>query len=293
MIHVSRPRRFSEGRPAPEMASAMLDFLAIDTAQTCQLDQQIQDARLTLIETNASGKYDASMAFSAPPRTGTPSGNPTEVVERAQTRIIKSGMTLTPHEASRPSDQWMNFDWRVLQRAAASIRWRAEMLDPSKLGGAANRSFQDQVNTCIHDEFAIDAPAATRAVRYFIAKLTKLGEIPPHAEWAAWGIAAPPWFEVDRASAKIDLDDVAAGRVPMGVLHGRDGHTTAEVYNMRATAYELALATAKKHPDVPLPIIMGDLGMTAQRSGFFPVADPTPDPTVPQPTPEAPRTKTP
>lgn len=269
MIHVARPRRFSEGRPAPEMATAILDFLAIDLAQTCQLDQQIQDSRLTLIETNATGKYDAGAAFSGPPRTGTPLGTPTTIEERAQTRFVKSGMTLTPHEATRPSDQWMNFDWRVLQRAAASIRWRAEMLDPSKLGGAANRSFQDQVNTCIHDEFAIDAPAATRAVRYFVAKLTALGVIPKHAEWQSWGIAPPPWFEVDRASARLDLEDVAAGRVPMSVLHGRDGHTTAEVYNQRANAYELALAVQKQHAKVPLEYILGDLGMTAQRTGQF------------------------
>ncbi len=293
MIHVSRPRRFSEGRPAPEMATALLDFLAIDLAQTCQLDQQIEDARLTLIETNATGKYDAGAAFATAPRTGTTAGAPTEVMERAHTRIIKSGMTLTPHEASRPSDQWMNFDWRVLQRATASIRWRAEMLDPSKLGGSATRAFQDQVNTCIHDEFAIDAPAATRALRYFVAKLTGLGVIPKHAEWQAWGIASPPWFEVDRASAKIDIDDVASGRVPMSVLHQRDGNTTAEVYKQRINAYKQAIALQKANPDVPLDIILGDLGMTAQRSGYFPLADPTPDPKVPQPKPEPRDPKTP
>jgi hypothetical protein len=277
MICVCRPRRFSEGRPAPELAAPLLDFLAVDLAQTCQLDQQIQDARLSFIETTASGRPDlAAQAMGGGIRT--PAGTPTTIEERGMTRTIKSGHTLTPLNTGRPSDQWMNFDERVSKRACTALRWRLEMLDPSALRGTATRAFQDQINTTIQDEFHIDAPAAARAVRYFVAKLTALGVIPKHPEWDRWSIAPPPWFEVDRASAKIDIEDVAAGRTSMSTLHSRDGHTTGEVYTERIQAYEMALAYQKKHPQVPLEIILGDLGVTASRSGFYPQVDPMTDP---------------
>jgi len=277
IICVCRPRHFSEGRPMPELAAPLLDFLAIDLAQTCQLDQQIQDARLSFIETTSSGRPDlASMAMGGGVKT--PAGTPTTVEERGMTRTIKSGHALTPLASQRPSDQWMNFDLRVSKRACTALRWRLEMLDPSALGGVAGRAFQDQINTSIQDEFSIDGPAALRAVRYFNAKLTQLGVVPKHEEWDQWAIAAPSYFEVDRASSRLDLEDVAAGRVSMTTLHARDGQTTAEVYMERIGAYELGLALQAKHPTVPLEMILGDLGYTAIRSGFYPQTDPLSNP---------------
>lgn len=278
IICVSRPKHFSEGRPAPDLAAPLFDFLAIDLAQTCQLDQQIQDARLSFIETTTSGRPDlASMAMGGGTRT--PAGTPTTIEERGMTRTIKSGHSLTPLESNRPSDQWMNFDERVSKRACGALRWRLEMLDPSALPrGSAVRAFQDQINTTIQDEFSIDAPCAARAVRYFIAKLTKLGVIPENPEWDKWQISPPPWFEVDRASARLDIEDVAAGRVSMSTLHARDGSTTAEVYMQRIAAHELALELQKQHPTVPLEVIIGDNGATATRTGFYPQIDPLSEP---------------
>lgn len=282
MIHVSRPSRFSEGRPTPDLASAALDFLALDLAQTAQLDQQIIDAQQTVVESNATGKapYDAGLGFGNNPASPPP---PSEVYVRGQTRFIKSGFELKPWQTARPSDQWMNFDMRVASRAAASIRWRLEMLDPAALRGAANRALQDQINTSIQDEFSIDSPAAIRVCRYFAAKLVQVGRLANHKETRALGISPPQWFEVDRASAKYDLEDVAAGRISMSTLHQRDGTTTDEVYQGRILAYERALAMQKQHPKVPLEIILGDQGFTAGRTGYYPQQDPIPDPSAPQP----------
>lgn len=277
LYRVARPRNYSEGRTPPELSAAVLDFLALDLAQTCALDTQIADAKLNLIETNATGKYDPGAAFQGnTPPAKTPDGTPTTIEERGTTRIIKSGFSLTPHESTRPSNEWMSFDARVHSRAAASLRWRAEMLDPTALRGAATRAFQDQINTTIQECFDTIDRAATRALRYFAAVLTNLGQLPLHAESGAWGIARPPWFEVDRASARLDLEDVAAGRVAMSTLHARDGHSTKEIYTARAAAYELALEIKKKHPDVPIEIILGDLGVTASRTPAAPVALPAP-----------------
>lgn len=292
MIQVATPQRYSEGSPVPDIARALMDFLALDAAQTAQLDQQIADAKQTFLETNETGKQDPSLALAGMAKQL--DGTPTEMIERGNYRYLKSGVgKLEAFKSERPSNQWMNFDERVTNRAAAAVRWRAEMLDPSKLGGSATRAFQDQINTLIADEFCTIAPAAVRVLGYFVSTLIGLKVIPNSPEWMRWEIAPPPWFEVDRASARIDIEDVAAGRLPMSILHARDGNTSQEVQLARATFYEQALAIQKLHPDVPLEIILGDLGMTAQRTGFFPTADPTPDPTVPQPVPEPRPVKTP
>jgi hypothetical protein len=273
LFRVARPRFYSEGRTAPELAAAVLDFLALGEAQTAQLDQQTTDAKLTVVETNATGKADPVAQLAG---MGSPSGldgTPTQLIDRGEWRYIKSGTgALTPWQSQRPSDQWMNFDARVSARAAASLRWRAEMLDPTALRGAATRAFQDQINTAIQETYSTIEKAASRTLRYFVAKLSgaPLAMLPLHPEAARWGIAPPPWFEVDRASAKYDLADVAAGRVSMSTLHQRDGSTTAEVYESRARAYKEA-ETVAREMGVPLNIVLGDLNAATGLSNGAPV----------------------
>jgi hypothetical protein len=270
MIQVASPQRFSEGTPVPDIARALLDFVALDIAQTAQLDQQIADSKQTFLEWNETGRPDPVKQLAGMDTPKTMDGTPTEMVERGNYRYLKSGVgRLEAFQSQRPSDQWMNFDARVASRAAAAIRWRVEMLDPTALRGAATRAFQDQINTAIMDEFASIAPAAVRVLGYFVSCLIQVGRLRSSPEWMKWTVAPPPWFEVDRASSRIDIEDVAAGRLPMAVLHARDGHTTEEVYTARAQAYEKAVAIQKRFPNVPLEVIMGDLGVTAQRSGVY------------------------
>lgn len=280
LIHVARPDRPSEGRPAPDLAGPLMNFQGADMAQTSALDVQITDARQTFVETNAAGRYDPAAAFKPTPTGGTPAGTPTDIEERGSRTFIKTGMTLTPLQTARPSFQWQEFDQRVNSRAAAELGWRLEMLDPTALRGAATRAFQDQINTTIFSQFSIDAEPALRVLRYFAAKLAgpKVRAIRNHPELRSLGVSTPPWFEVDRASARIDLEEVAAGRVSMSTLRRRDGTSDAEVMTARANNYELALKIQAQHPDVPLNIILGDLGITATRTGQF---DTNPDPNAP------------
>jgi len=275
-----RPRAFSEGATPPELAAALFDFIGLELAQSAQLDQQIEDARLTLIETNASGKYDPGAGFGGG-NTGrgpaaSPDGAPTVESKRGRTRFIKTGFTVTPHQSERPSDQWMNFDSRLHSRGAAGIRWRSEMLDPAALKAAANRALQDQINTLIRETFTTVEKGAARALNYIAACLTAppVSMLPLHAESQKWGIAHPPWFEVDRASAKYDLDDAAAGRVSMRTLRGRDGKTSMEVYQERAQDY-LEAQKVSAATGVPIEIIRGDEGVTVQRTGAQTATDPT------------------
>lgn len=274
LFPICRPRAFSEGATSPELAAALFDFIGLELAQSAQLDQQIEDARLTLIETNASGKYDPGSSFGGNGRGpgSSADGAPTVESKRGRTRFVKTGFSVTAHESERPSDQWMNFDARMHSRGAAAIRWRSEMLDPAALKAAANRALQDQINTLIRESFTTVDRAATRALNYIAAVLAspEIKYIPLHADTMKWGIAPPPWFEVDRASAKYDLDDAAAGRTSMRTLRARDGKTSIEVYRERAQDYKEAQQISKE-TGVPVDILLGDGGATVQRTGAQPI----------------------
>lgn len=268
LFPVARPRSFSEGTTPPEIAAALFDFIGLELAQSAALTTQINDAKLTVVETNETGKADPNLELAgmAPKNLD---GTPTQLVDEGEWRYVKSGKGKLDFPApTRPTDQWQNFDQRVHSRGAAGIRWRSEMLDPAALKAASNRALQDQINTLIRESFSTVAKGATRALGYISAKLTgaPLNILPLHAESRAWGIATPPWFEVDRASAKYDLDDVAAGRISMETLHHRDGTTAVEVMTSRAKVYLQAKAIAAK-TGVPIEVVMGDLGMTVQRTG--------------------------
>lgn len=277
LFPIARPRSFSEGTTPPEIAAALFDFIGLELAQSAALTSQINDAKLTVVETNETGRSDPNLELAgmAPKNLD---GTPTQLVDEGEWRYVKSGKGKLDFPApTRPTDQWQNFDQRVHSRGAAGIRWRAEMLDPAALKAASNRALQDQINTLIRESFSTVAKGAGRALGYIAAKLTgsPLNILPLHAESRAWGIASPPWFEVDRASAKYDLDDVAAGRIALSTLHERDGTTSMEVFTKRARVYLEAQAVAAK-TGVPLDIILGDMGMTVQRTGA-PDSGPSPN----------------
>ena len=230
MIHVAAPRWFSEGRPIPQIAPALLDLLGVDLARTCQLDQQIIHSKLTLIEKNETGRQDPINAMLNPPATpqSRAGANP-EVIERGGMRFVKNKGELTAHSSEVPSDQWMNYDMRMLASSIAAIGWRLEMLDPSALAGAATRAFQDQINTSILNCFEDMRHAVQRATRYRIAKFTKLGMLPVNKEFLKWNITPPPEFVVDRGSARVDVEMVRSGADCMPNVHRRNGTRPKEV----------------------------------------------------------------
>ena len=259
LIFVATPKGYSEVRPVPDLTAGYLDFIALQLAQDAQLDLHMGDPRRDYIEETASGRPDplAALAGNGPLSEA---GRETDVVERGQIRFIKSGNKITPWETSRPSNPWMNFDERVLKRAARSVRWFAEMLDPAAITGSSNRSLQDQVNSCIFADFYAISPAVSRVLKYFVACGQQLGEIRPSDEWRMWDVAIPPEFRIDRQSARIDLEELAAGRTSMSILAAQDGHSAYEVMQSRAHDYKLGIEIAKANPGVPLEVILGTQG---------------------------------
>lgn len=246
MIHVGAPRWFSEGRPIPQLAPALLDLMGVDLARTAQLDQQILDSRLTFVEKNATGKRDPVKDLVNPPFTPpTNAGTMPEITERGAYRYVKANGDLSAHQSSRPSDQWMNFDMRTAATALAAIRWRIEMLDPAGMKGAATHAFMDQINTSIMNTFQDFRHAAKRANIYRVAKFTQIGVLPDHKEFLRWDITPPPEFVVDRNSMRSEIEAVRAGAESMPNLLRKGGHRARHTLTEQAKYVFLKKKTAR------------------------------------------------
>lgn len=259
LIHIGAPKWFSELRPLPEIAPALMDLLGVDLARTSQLDQQILDSKLTVIEKNATGKRDQTrdMLNPAPIAPSPITGSAPEMVERAQYRYVKfNGGELEPWQTQRPSDQWMNYDQRMSANALAAIRWRLEMLNPSDLKGAATRGFQDQINTLFLSVFEFFRHPIVRCQRYRISKHIEGGRLPDNKEFLKWDITPPPEFVVDRASLRYELEGVRAGYQSMPTLQRRNGMRSTKVLEEQAKYIAAKNKIAKKY-DID-PAELGD-----------------------------------
>lgn len=275
MIHVGPPRWFSEGRPSPQIAPGLLSLLAVDLARQAQLDQQIIDSKMTLIETNETGRRDPIRDLVNPQVAATTAAGTTpDVLERGGIRYVKTGGSkMEAFSSARPSTQWMEFDERSAATAIAAIGWRLEMLDPTALRGAATRAFQDQINTQILGTFKSFRHAVQRCTRYRIAKYTQIGQLPDNPDFMRWGVAPPPEFVVDRNSALVDLQMVRAGADSMPNLHRRAGLLSDEVLNQQARWLYKQFMAAKKWSRDGLRITPEQLGNTSQRGDTSRITD--------------------
>lgn len=213
MMHVCHPRWFSEGRPAPSIAYAVLDWYDVkETREFERLAQKVSSA-LTLVETNETGQAPAIPPLGNGPATPKTNSEPQEqVLFGGLIRYVKNGGNLRAHESSRPSDGWQKFDRTIVAGAFYGMGWRIEMMDLSLLGGAGVRGFQDNINMKIAARHKRLKAFALRAVRRTVGRLILRGDLPESPEWAAWDIPAPPEFTVDAGRAQqADRDNIRAG----------------------------------------------------------------------------------
>lgn len=213
MQHICQPRWFSEGRPVPSIAYAVLDWYDVkETREFERLSQKVNSA-LTLVESNESGEAPAIPRMGDGPATLKVNGEPQEqVLFGGLVRYIKNGGNLKAHESSRPSDGWQKFDRTIVAGAFYGMGWRIEMMDLSLLGGAGVRGFQDNINMKILHRHRKQKPFALRAIRRTVAKLIKRGDLPESSDWFKWDIPAPPEFTVDAGrNAQQDRDNIRFG----------------------------------------------------------------------------------
>lgn len=213
MQHVCHPRWFSEGRPVPTIAYAVLDWYDVkETREFERLAQKVNSA-LTLVESNETGESIALPKPGESAAVANTTGEPQEqVLFGGLVRYIRNGGNLKAHESSRPSDGWQKFDRTIVAGAFYGMGWRIEMMDLSLLGGAGVRGFQDNINMKIVARHRRVKRYDLRSVRRTMAALIRRGDLEEHPEWSAWDIPLPPEFNVDAGRAQQqDRDNVRFG----------------------------------------------------------------------------------
>lgn len=213
MMHVCHPRWYSEGRPAPSIAYAVLDWYDVkETREFERLAQKVNSA-LTLIESNDTGEAPGIPAMGAGPATPKTTGEPQEqTLFGGLIRYIKNGGNLKAHESNRPGDGWQKFDRTIVAGAFYGMGWRIEMMDLSLLGGAGVRGFQDNINMKIFTRHKRLKRFSKRAIERTMGRLIVRRDLEEHPEWDRWDIPPPPEFSVDQGRAmQQDRDNVRFG----------------------------------------------------------------------------------
>jgi len=254
MQHICEPVWFSEGRPFPTIACAILDWYDVKEAREFQRIKQKMNSAIMATESNEDGEAPPETVGpegSVTPRAKPTDGTPTyQVLAGGLIRYLKAGSgKLDIHTANDPSDGWRTFDKTVVGGAFYGAGWHIGMMDAAELGRSPIYAVQDWINTTVARRHRRLKSFVLRSVRRTFATLMDRKDVPRHAEWAMWDIPAPPEFSVDAGRAQqADRDNMRAGidseRAVIRRTTGRDYKT---VLRERAAFLSHRNALAKKY----------------------------------------------
>lgn len=217
MQHICEPVWFSEGRPFPSIACAILDWYDVKEGRQFQRIKQKINSAITATESNETGEAPSDTPGpegSITPRAKPTDGSPTyQVLAGGIIRYLKAGSgKLDIHTANDPSDGWRAFDKTVVSGAFYGAGWHIGMMDATELGRSPIYAVQDWINTTIARRHSRLKTFALRSVKRVVATLIDRGDIPRDAEWHKWDIPAPPEFSVDAGRAQqADRDNTTFG----------------------------------------------------------------------------------
>lgn len=287
VTHVAHAKWFSDGRPFPALATAILDWYDVKETRANEKVAQKANSALTLLESNETGTARPGLGEFVPPvavpgATGTVSTQAstapkTELLQSGLIRYVKSGSgDLKSHTSNRPSDGWLRFDERIVSGAFYGMGWRVEMFDLSKLSGAPVRGFQDNINTAIHQRWSVLRAAGRTVARRTVAALVDRGDLKAHPEWAAWDFPPPVDFTVDaNKDRQTDRENVRAGFSTTPAVARKLGYASAEEMLEEQAEYLFRQAqVARKWSRDGVTITPSQLG-TFDKPGDIPVAQRT------------------
>lgn len=250
LVHVANPSYFSEGRPFPTIAYSVLDWYDVKDTRDAEKAAQLINARLTLVESNETGKRSTIKDLIDPlPLQTTEQGTVIDVIEKGLIRYVKKGMgEIKAHESNRPSEGWQKFDRALVAGAYLGMEWRIEMMDLSLLSGGAIRGFQDNINTAISSRFSDLKPYAIRGTGYQVSKFIQRGDLPPDEDFLMWDFNRPVEFTVDPSkSVRSDIEALRAGiESEDQVIRRLYGMTPEAFYRTRARAIKTKERIAKE-----------------------------------------------
>jgi hypothetical protein len=115
-------------------------------------------------------------------------------------KFLKSntGSKLEAFKSERPSKEWTDFLDRLTREYCVGVPWPFELCwNPEKLGGASVRLVVGQAQRAVETRQRLFLPVAKRIIKYSVAKLIGLGELPENDDWDNWSFTYPPEITVD------------------------------------------------------------------------------------------------
>lgn len=240
LLHCAEWTFHSENRPWPAIAWGMLDFYDSKEARGYQKIKNKIHSALSIIETTATGKSINANPIPGPAAQSpayAESGLRTETLEGGMFRYLRanSGQKIEAFESNTPSNEWQDFDSKIVASALLGMRWSAEMLDLSRLKGAGFRGFASIINKTIKDRHKLVCSYALPELLFKVAALTARGDLPEHAEWSKLDFPSPAEFDVDPGNTqKLDEANARVGRTSIPRLIRKDGNDPETVLRENA-----------------------------------------------------------
>jgi hypothetical protein len=257
--HVADPNFFSDGRPWPSVAYAVLDWYDVKLARSYTKTKMQAHSALTMVEKNATGLRRINGVDDT---AATDTALATQMLDEGLVRVIRGGEEIVPFDSKTPSAEFQAFDQILVDGAFYGMGWHVGMFDLSRLKGAGVRGFEDQINTTIYERWFQLQAHARRALLWEVASLIEIGELPESPDWMEWGFSTPLEFTVDwrhRVNGYIDLRRngmISTDRVISKFTRNADG---AAILREEAGYLQDREAVAEEYG-----VAVGDLGTSSQ-----------------------------
>lgn len=234
-LQTYKPSFCDQSRGIPWLAPAINDIADIfDIRDFTKLGLKGVASRI-MIE-HDDGSQDGQSPITGGPISRT---DQTQAMERLEGGTIiryraGSNSKVEIPDDKRPSENSREFSFEILRGAFSALGWPVEFYDPSRLGGANIRLRVAQAKRTIETLQGMADTIAKRKHLYAIAKLIKLGVLPPNDQWWMIEHQRPRDITVDNGrDSKAELEALNNGAMTFAEYFGRSGADWQESFDQR------------------------------------------------------------
>lgn len=159
--------------------------------------------------------------------TGAPSSPPLEIISGGEIMYLKAnaGEKIESLKDERPSQNTQEFITRIQRRALFACGWPIELLDPSKVGGAAVRLIQDLARKTVSSRQVTLEKRAKLIVNYAIARAMNQGYLPQNNDdWYSWSFTKGSAICVDNGNeSQADREGYKLGTTSLSEISSKKG----------------------------------------------------------------------
>jgi len=254
VVHIWDPKWFSSTRGIPTLCHGILDWYAISEIREAEKVAVLVNSKLSLIETNETGRVDLTKSnFGGNQNTAGQDNPHVETLENGLIRYIKATGKIESHTSDRPGQTWQGFMDHIARGAFMGMDLPIEFAwDMSSLSAGAMRGVVGQVKRSVENrQNALETPAMS-ILMHPISTWIKQGKCPMAEDWMNFGFSYPPSYSVDVGRDGLNRrEDLKVGTRTLTDCVTEDGGNVEAHLITRAKDYKLAMEIAKRE-GVPL-----------------------------------------